>query len=161
MSTTIPTTALARTLLVVGGGGCALLMIGPFQGLEKAWVPWDKAAHFLFFYGVTVMLYLAFPGRRRLDLTLLAIFMGCGIEGLQGLNGRDAGLGDMAANALGAMAVLAPMYVEDLRMAARGAPRRDRRRPAARWAAGVRGLASTGSGRSTPEDRPVRQAETS
>lgn len=126
-----PTVTVARALLVLGGGACALLMIGPFQGLESAWVPWDKAAHFILFYAVTALLFLGFPRRRRLDLTLLAIFLGCAIEGLQGISGRDAGLGDMAANSCGALAVLAPLYVENLRMASRGQVRGERRRTAA------------------------------
>ncbi|MFN3514030.1 MAG: hypothetical protein ACK41C_13360 [Phenylobacterium sp.] len=113
----------ARILLAAGFLVCAVGMVGPFQGVEEALIPWDKAAHFVAFYVLTSLLYVAFPRRRRVDLTLLAVFVGAGLEIAQGLSGRDMGLGDMAANALGAGAVLLPMYLQDLR-----APRRVERR---------------------------------
>lgn len=128
MPTSSRVTYPARGALVLGGLACGFFMVGPFQGLERAVVPWDKAAHFLAFYGFTLMLYLSFPRRRRLDLTILSVFLGCAVEGMQALSGRDAGLGDMLANASGALAVLAPMYVETLRIRARGAGIADRRR---------------------------------
>lgn len=116
-------TLIARTLLALGGTVCVIGMVGPFQGVEEALIPWDKAAHFTAFYILTSLLYVAFPRRRRLDLTVTAIFAGAGIEIAQGLSGRDMGVGDMFANALGAGAVLLPMYLQEWR-----APRRVERR---------------------------------
>lgn len=110
---------IARLALGVSFIGCAIVMVGPFQSLEGALVPWDKASHFLAFYGFTALSFLAFPRHRRLDLAVAAIVMGCGIEALQGLAGRDAGLGDVLANAAGAFAVYAPGYLERLRQGAR------------------------------------------
>lgn len=118
-----PSTLIARTLLVLGGGVCVIGMVGPFQGVEEALIPWDKAAHFVAFYVLTSLLYVAFPRRRRVDLTLMAVLAGAGIEIAQGLSGRDMGVGDILANALGAGAVLLPMYLQDLR-----SPRRAERR---------------------------------
>ena len=124
----------ARVFLVAGGLTCAVGMIGPFQGIEHALVPWDKAAHFVAFYGLTSLLFMAFPERRRLDLTMLAILAGCGIEILQGAAGRDSEIGDILANSLGALAVLAPGYLEQARANVRAsaapgfARRRERRR---------------------------------
>lgn len=120
---TRPSTQIARTLLALGGTVCVVGMVGPFQGVEEALIPWDKAAHFVAFYVLTSLLYVAFPRRRRLDLTLMAILAGAGIEIAQGLSGRDMGVGDIFANALGAGAVLLPMYLQDWR-----APRRVERR---------------------------------
>jgi VanZ family protein len=113
----------ARWLLLAGGLVCAIGMVGPFQGIERALVPWDKAAHFIAFYGVTLLLFSAFPDRRRLDLAVLATFAGTAVEVLQLLDGRDAELGDILADAAGAFAVLAPIYLERLRE-----PRAERRK---------------------------------
>lgn len=118
-------TLIARTLLAVGGTVCVVGMVGPFQGVEEALIPWDKAAHFVAFYILTALMYVAFPRRRRVDLTMMAIFAGAAIELAQGLSGRDMGVGDMVANGLGAFAVLLPMYLQEWR-----SPRRtERRRP--------------------------------
>jgi VanZ family protein len=112
----------ARWLLLAAGLTCAIGMVGPFQGLERALVPWDKAAHFIAFYGLTLLLFSAFPDRRRLDLAVLATFAGAAVEVLQLIDGRDAELGDVIADAAGAFAVLAPIYLERLRE-----PRAERR----------------------------------
>ena len=120
---TRPSTRIARTLLALGGTVCVVGMVGPFQGVEEALIPWDKAAHFAAFYILTSLLYVAFPRRRRLDLTVMAIFAGAAIEVAQGLAGRDMGVGDIFANALGAGAVLLPMYLQEWR-----SPRRVERR---------------------------------
>jgi VanZ family protein len=117
---------IARGLLVAAGLTCAIGMVGPFQGIERAFVPWDKAAHFIAFYGLTLLLFSAFPDRRRLDLAVLATFAGAAIEILQLIEGRDAELGDILADAAGAFAVLAPLYLEQMRR-----PRVERRRPRA------------------------------
>lgn len=114
----------ARVVLVISALVCVIGMVGPFQGVEEAVVPWDKAAHFIAFYAMTAMLYIAFPDRRRYDLTLLAVLCGVSIELAQQLTGRDAELGDAAADALGAFAVLTPLWIERLR----AAPRPERRR---------------------------------
>jgi VanZ family protein len=119
----------ARVLLVGGALVCGICMLGPFQGLERAIVPWDKAAHVIAFYGFTTLLLVAFPDRRRFDLAMLATLCGCGLELAQRLTGRDAELADMSANAIGALAVVMPIYLERLR----GAPARlERRRKLAR-----------------------------
>jgi VanZ family protein len=121
-----PTRAIwtARWLLLAAGAVCAFGMLGPFRGIERAFVPWDKAAHFIAFYGLTLLMFSGFPGRRRLDLVLLATFAGAAVEVIQALTGRDGELGDLIADAAGAAAVYAPIYLERLRQ-----PRTERRRP--------------------------------
>lgn len=111
----------AKGLLLLAFLVCAGGMMGP-AGIEQVLVPWDKAAHFMAFYGLTLLLFTAFPRRRRLDLTVLAIFMGAATEVAQILAGRDGEIGDLCADALGALAVLAPVWLEHLRF-----PRKDRR----------------------------------
>lgn len=128
---------LARVALVAGGTVCAIGMVGPFQGVEEALIPWDKAAHFVAFYGLIVLLFLALPHRRRIDLTFMAILAGAGVELAQALSGRDADIGDILANALGACAVLAPTFIEPLRSISRAPDARPvERRGAERRAAG-------------------------
>jgi len=105
----------ARWTLLVAGLVCAIGMVGPFHGVERAFVPWDKAAHFIAFYGLTLLMFSAFPDRRRLDLAVIATCAGAAIEVLQRIDGRDAELGDIIADAAGAFAVLAPIWLERLR----------------------------------------------
>lgn len=102
----------ARALLIAAGLVCGVGMMGPFQGIERGMVPWDKAAHFMAFYGLTLLLFAAFPNRRRFELTLLAAFIGSAVEIVQLLTGRDAELGDLLADTCGAFAVFAPVYLE-------------------------------------------------
>ena len=104
--------SIARIVLALIAATGAFFMIGPFQGAEEAFVPWDKAAHFIAFYVATAALLLAFPERRRLDLAILAITAGALLEVIQSLVGRDFGIGDLAADAAGALAVIAPAYIE-------------------------------------------------
>lgn len=122
MERVLPPKILARALLLLAALVCGIGMVGPFQGAEQALVPWDKAAHFMAFYGLTILLFSAFPTRRRLDLAVLAIFAGAAIEVAQTLTGRDGEIGDLCADALGALAVLAPVRLEHLRF-----PRVERR----------------------------------
>lgn len=110
---------LARLALGLAFLSCAVVMVGPFQALESELVPWDKAAHFVAFYGLASLAFLAFPRHRRLDLVIAATAMGAGLEVIQGLAGRDAGLGDVLADAAGAFAVYTPGYLERLRQMAR------------------------------------------
>ncbi|WP_374570842.1 VanZ family protein [Phenylobacterium sp.] len=128
----------ARIVLAAAALVCGVGMIGPFQGVEEAFVPWDKAAHFLAFYGLTALLFLSFPNRRRVDLAFIAICAGAAVEVLQAMTGRDADIGDIAANAVGAFAVLGPTFIEPLRALSRAPQARpiERRRPGAMAPAG-------------------------
>ena len=142
----------ARVFLAAASLTCAVGMVGPFQGIEHALIPWDKAAHFIAFYGVTSLLFMAFPKRRRLDLAMLAMLGGCAIEILQGAAGRDSELGDVVANSCGALAVLAPGYLEQ----ARAGLRQDRA-PADRRRERRRGVLAKLGGRPSRR-RAIRQA---
>ena len=112
----------ARWLLLAAGLLCAFGMLGPYRGLERAFVPWDKAAHFMAGYGATLLMFVGFPKRRRLDLVVLAIFAGAAGEVLQSAVGRDGELGDLVGDALGSIAVYAPIWLDRLRQ-----PRIERR----------------------------------
>jgi VanZ family protein len=112
----------ARWLLLAAGLVCAFGMLGPYRGLERAFIPWDKAAHFIAGYGVTLLMFTGFPQRRRLDLVVLAAFAGAAGEVAQTLAGRDGEVGDFVADTVGAIAVYAPIWLERLRQ-----PRVERR----------------------------------
>ena len=124
MDRTSQTVSTARGLVLGAAMVCAIGMLGPFRGIEKAFVPWDKAAHFIAFYGLTLLSFSAFPQRRRLDLVVLVTFAGAAVEVFQSLAGRDGEFGDLVADAAGAFAVFAPIWLERLRQ-----PQAERRRP--------------------------------
>ncbi len=123
-----PTPAQARTaariLLALAAVVCAVGMLGPFQGIENRLISPDKAAHFTAFFGLTLLMFSAFPRRRRFDLVMLAVLAGSGIEIVQALTGRDGELGDVLADAAGAFAVYVPVWLEWARQ-----PRTERRAP--------------------------------
>lgn len=106
---------LARYLLLAAALVCGIGMVGPFQGVEKHLITPDKAAHFTAFYGLTLLMITAFPKRRAFDLGCLAVLLGVAIEIAQFLTGRDAELGDVIADSLGVIAVLTPMYLQNIR----------------------------------------------
>ena len=67
----------ARCLLVAAALVCGIGMVTPgLQGVEKNFVPADKAAHFIAFYGLTALMMAAFPKNRRLEITLAAVMLG-------------------------------------------------------------------------------------
>lgn len=80
-----------------------------YSGLKPEPVPQvfdqqDKLHHLAGFAAFAFTLYLAFAGRRMGWGLLASVGLGLGIELLQGLQPhRDASLGDMAANTLGAV----------------------------------------------------------
>lgn len=105
----------ARFLLVAGALTCVIGMLGPFQGVEKNFVPADKAAHFIAFYGLTALMMVAFPKNRRLEIAIAAVLLGGAIELAQIVTHRGVSLSDLAADAAGAFAVWVPMWIQSLR----------------------------------------------
>ena len=94
----------ARFLLVAAALVCGIGMITPgLQGVEKNFVPADKAAHFIAFYGL------------RLEITLAAVMLGGSIEVAQMVTHRGVSFSDLAADAAGAFAVWIPMWIQSLR----------------------------------------------
>lgn len=69
---------------------------------------WDKTEHFTAYFGLAAMATLVIGPRRLLAWALLGVVaLGALLEVLQGIMGRDAELGDVVANTLGALAGLA------------------------------------------------------
>lgn len=66
-------------------------------------IPWDKAKHFIVFYGLTFLAAMALPKSRWWKIAAVLLVFGIAIEILQGLPivGRDADVFDIVADALG------------------------------------------------------------
>lgn len=69
----------------------------------KGLIPWDKAKHFIVFYGLTFLATMALPKSRYWKIGVVLLAFGIGIEILQGLPivGRDADIFDIVADTLG------------------------------------------------------------
>lgn len=74
-------------------------------------IPWDKAKHFIAFYGLTALAVAALPGSRFWRIGAVLLAFGVVIEVLQGLVGRDAALGDLVADACGILAMFGPIVL--------------------------------------------------
>jgi VanZ family protein len=88
---------------------------------------WDKAEHFIAYFGLTLLASLAWGLRRSLTLVLAGIIaLGGALEIIQSFVGRDAEWGDFFANSLGAMTGLGVAVVYLLvprrRLVVAGAP---------------------------------------
>jgi VanZ family protein len=68
-------------------------------------VIWDKALHFMAYFGLSGILCVALKADRRVWVsTLLIALFGAVLEMLQGFTGRDPSIADEFANILGALA---------------------------------------------------------
>ncbi len=81
------------------------------QALQLA--PWDKAEHFIAFYGLTGLAVAAFPRGRLLVIAVLLSGFGALIEFVQGLSvvHRDRDFWDWVADTIAIASVLAPMLL--------------------------------------------------
>jgi VanZ family protein len=79
----------------------------------KGLIPWDKAKHFIVFYGLTFLATLALPKSRFWKIGLVLLGFGIGIEILQGLPiiGRDADIFDVVADTCGVGFFFGPILV--------------------------------------------------
>lgn len=79
------------------------------QGL----IPWDKAKHFIVFYGLSFLAMLALPRSRFWKIGGVLLAFGVGIEILQGLPiiGRDADIFDVVADTCGIGFFFGPIVV--------------------------------------------------
>ncbi len=96
-------------------------VIPPEHALQL--VPWDKAEHFIAFYGLTGLAVAAFPKHRLIVIALLLSGFGALIEFVQGLSfvHRDRDFWDWVADTLAIAAALSPMILVWWRREARSA----------------------------------------
>lgn len=76
-------------------------------------IPWDKAKHFIVFYGLTFLATIALPRSRPWKIGVVLLGFGVAIEILQGLPmvGRDADVFDIVADTLGIGFYFGPIIV--------------------------------------------------
>ena len=76
-------------------------------------IPWDKAKHFIVFYGLTFLASVALPRSRPWKIGGVLLAFGVAIEILQGLPivGRDADVFDIVADTLGIGFYFGPIIV--------------------------------------------------
>jgi len=93
-------------------------VIPPREALQL--VPWDKAEHFIAFYGLTGLAAAAFPKRHVILIAALLSGFGALIEFVQGfpIVHRDRDFWDWVADTLAIGAALAPMLLVRWRDAA-------------------------------------------
>jgi len=74
-------------------------------------IPWDKAKHFIVFYGLTFLATVALPKSRPWKIGTVLLAFGVAIEILQGLPivHRDASWFDLLADGCGISAAYGPM----------------------------------------------------
>lgn len=79
----------------------------------KGLIPWDKAKHFIVFYGLTFLATMALPKSRWWKIAVVLLGFGVAIEILQGLPiiGRDADILDVVADTCGIGFFLGPILV--------------------------------------------------
>jgi hypothetical protein len=90
---------------------CYSAVIPPRYALQL--VPWDKAEHFIAFYGLTGLAAAAFPRGRLWVIAILLSAFGALIEFVQGLPmvHRDRDFWDWVADSLAIIAALSPMLL--------------------------------------------------
>jgi VanZ family protein len=111
-----------RVCAVVCGLGLAVLMLGPFQGLEQVFGLGDKPAHAIAFFCVSTGLFAILPNWRRGDIALAVLGVAVLSEVLQALTGRSLSVTDLMADATGVLIALVPGWVERLRHLVRAFP---------------------------------------
>jgi hypothetical protein len=86
-------------------------VIPPQHALQL--VPWDKAEHFIAFYGLTGLAAAAFPRRNLIVIAAMLSGFGALIEFVQGLAivHRDRDFWDWVADTIAIVAALAPMLL--------------------------------------------------
>lgn len=104
-------------------------VIPPKQAVQL--VPWDKAEHFIAFYGLTGLAAAAFPKRNLIAIAVLLSGFGAFIEFVQGLPmvNRDRDIWDWVADTIAIVAALSPMLLVWWRGIARSAPSAPRGTP--------------------------------
>jgi len=110
----------ARAALVGGAVTAAVLMLGPWPGLEQVFGLSDKAAHAIAFGGLLAVSFLAFPRMRRNDLAIAAVMLGASIEVAQLFTtDRSGSFGDLFADSLGVGVIYVASHIENVRALAR------------------------------------------
>jgi len=98
------TVALAALSMVI-----AWTSLTPDTAAISLLIPWDKAKHFLGFFGLAVLAVIAFPRASLLWIGLALMVYGGAIEIAQAFVGRDRDILDWAAYGAGVLACFSGM----------------------------------------------------
>jgi hypothetical protein len=127
----------ARALLLLALAAVALLVSHAPELLEDGGVAVIVGTRAAGLYVLTVLTYLSFPKRRRIDLTCFVIFASWAFELRDPAGAYELLVAKLVGDTVGAVAVLTPSYVERLRALDRNGGElveRRRWRPSARRA---------------------------
>jgi len=105
--------ALLSQLAFWGAAAVTLVLaVVPETGMPPL-IPWDKAAHFLAFYVLTLLAAAAFPRRPLVLLALALSAYGAAIELVQALPmvARDSSVWDWVADTVAVAAALLPLVI--------------------------------------------------
>ena len=111
-----------RACAILSASIMAVLMLGPFQGLEHVFGLSDKAAHGIAFFSATLGAFCIAPHSRRHDLALVVLGFAVVCEILQCFVGRSMSLMDLLADVTGIGIALIPGAVENFRRMVRTHP---------------------------------------
>lgn len=116
MNRTAWSLGLARAAFVTALAAASWFLLAP-GGDGPSLIPWDKAQHFIGFYGLALLAAAAFPRQSLLLIGAGLSLYGGLMELAQGLPtvGRDPDLLDWIADTLGLAAVLLPVRLPALR----------------------------------------------
>ena len=145
---------IARTLLVLAIGVLVLLAWDAPEFLNTGDLAVLVGVRAAGFYALTALVYLAFPTRRRVDLTCLVIFASWAFELRDPSGAYELLTAKLVGDTVGAVAMLVPSYVERLRALDRSGgelSERRRWRPVARPPRHFLGLPAPA--RLAPDDR--------
>lgn len=109
--------SLARACFFLAAVGLVVVLIGPFQGLERNFGLSDEFAHGLAFYAFTVGLFVVLPRFRRIDIALAGLALAASSEIAQSFTGRSGSFSDFTADALGILCAVSPAIAERWRYA--------------------------------------------
>lgn len=105
--------ALLARLAFWGAAAVTLVLAVLPESATPPLIPWDKAAHFLAFYVLTLLAAAAFPRRPLLLLALALSAYGAAIELVQALPpvARDSSFWDWVADTVAVGAALLPLLI--------------------------------------------------
>lgn len=111
-----------RVAVALGFAALAVVLVGPFQGLEAKLGISDKTAHAAAFYVLSLGLFASLPRTRRTDLAFGVLGFAAATEIAQTFTGRAGSIEDFAADAAGIVIAVLPAMVERLRYQLSRAP---------------------------------------
>lgn len=119
--------SLARVCFCLAAVGLVVVLLGPFQGLERNFGLTDEVGHGFAFYAFTIGLFVVLPRFRRMDLALAALALAALSEVAQSITGRTGSFSDFTSDALGILCAVSPAIAERWRYAVvHGSPTRSK-----------------------------------